>query len=95
MSGTWTAIELLSFKSYGSSPETVGLPPTWEAGKAIIRVHLVADGGMEADAILTVGCRLPEVKLPGGVFEGSTLNVQDGPNFNKADFGSTLFLRLE
>ena len=94
VSGTWTATQLLSFKSYGSSPETVGLPPTWEAGKAIIRVHLVADG-MEADAILTVGCILPEVMMPGGVFEGSTLNVQGGLNFNKADFGATLFIAQE
>jgi hypothetical protein len=89
VSGTWTATELLSFKSYGSSS---AVPPNWEAGKAIIRVHLVADG-MEADAILTVGCILPEVIVPGGLFEGSTLNVQGGLNFNKADVGSTLFLR--
>lgn len=90
-SGTWTATELLSFKSYGPSPASVGLPPTWEAGKAIIRVRLVA-GGMEADGILTVGCILPGVQVPGGAFEGTTLSLQGGPNFNKSDEGATLFI---
>lgn len=89
VSGTWEAIQLLSFKSYGSSPV---LPSTWEAGKAIIRVQLTANG-LEFDGILTVGCILPEVKVPGGTFEGSTLNVQDVLNFNKADLGATLFIR--
>ena len=92
-SGTWTATELLSFKSYGSPPAAVGLPPTWEAGKAIIRVHLIAENGLEFDGILTVGCVLPGVRVPGGAVEGSTLNVQDVINFNKAELGATLFIR--
>ena len=81
MSGSWTATELLSFKTYGDSPI---LDPTWRTGIAHIRVHLVSDDGtMEADGILSVGCILPQVKMPGGVFEGVRLNVQGGPNFNK------------
>jgi len=91
--GTWTATELLSFKSYGPSPAT---PPTFEAGLAKIRVHLVADeGGMEADAILSVGCILPEVKVPGGLFEGARLNIQGLLNFNKDQLGATLFIRTD
>lgn len=77
--GTWTATELLNFKTYGPSPI---LNPTWRTGIAHIRVHLVS-GAMEADAILSLGCILPQVKMPGGVFEGVRLNVQGGPNFNK------------
>ena len=92
VSGTWTATSLKSFKSYGSSPAAVGLPPTWEAGKAVIRVQLFVGGDPVATATLTVGCILPEVKVPGGAFEGSTLKVKRGPNFNKADLGATLFI---
>ncbi len=85
--GTWTATELLSFKTYGDSPALLGGPPptvqpTWRTGLAHIRVHLVSDGN-EADAILSLGCTLPQVKMPGGVFEGVRLNVQGGLNFNK------------
>ena len=90
-SGTWTATQLRSFESYGSPPEEEGLPPTWEAGKAVIRIHLVADG-MEADAILTVGCVLPGVTVPEDAFEGSMLNIRHGPNFNHPDLGATLFI---
>ncbi len=92
VTGTWTATKLLSFKSYGSSPASVGLPSTWEAGKAIIRVQLFVGGNPVAVATLTVGCILPEVEVPGGAFEGSTLNVRGGLNFNKAELGSTLFI---
>ena len=92
LSGTWTATKLLSFKSYGSSPAAEGLPSTWEAGKAIIRVQLFVGGNPVAIGTLTVGCILPGVEVPGGAFEGSTLSVQGGPNFNKADFASTLFI---
>ena len=92
VSGTWTATKLLSFKSYGSSPAAEGLPSTWEAGKAIIRVQLFVGGNPVAIGTLTVGCILPGVEVPGGAFEGSTLSVQGGPNFNKADFASTLFI---
>lgn len=90
-SGTWEAIELLSFKSYGSNVPG-GLPASFEAGKAIIRVHLVA-GEMEAHGILTVGCLLGGPSEPGGAFEGVRLNLQGGPNFNKPDVGATLFIR--
>ncbi len=92
VSGTWTALKLLSFKSYGSSPAAVGLPPTWEAGKAIIRVQLFIGGNPVATGTLTVGCILPEVEVPGGAFEGSTLNVRGGPNFNKNLERATLFI---
>ncbi len=92
VSGTWTATQLLSFKSYGSSPAAVGLPPTWEAGKAIIRVQLFVGGNPVATGTLTVSCILPEVEVPGGAFEGSTLNLHGGPNFNKAELGATLFI---
>ncbi len=81
MNGTWTATELLSFKTYGPSP--VIPDPTFRSGLARIRVHLLADNGTEADGILTVGCILPEVKMPGGVFEGVRLNVPGLLNFNK------------
>lgn len=89
--GSWTATELLSFTSYGPSP---ALPPTFEAGKAQIRIHFVADGGAgEVDGILTLGCILPDVKVPGGLFEGIRVNVLGAINFNQTTPAATLFIR--
>ena len=95
VNGTWVAKELLSFKSYGPSPV---LPfPTFEAGMAQILVELdeVAPG-VGGDAILRVGCILPEVRQPPASFEGIRLTVLDGLNFNK-EFQprATLFIRLD
>ena len=96
VSGTWEATELLNFSSYGPSPEP-GWPVEFLSGRARIKVDLLIDNEKVADAILTVGCLLPGVDAPGGVFEGGTLNVQDGSNFSKLGGGgmfSTLFIQL-
>jgi len=90
-SGTWTATELLSFKSYG--PNVPTFPSIFESGRAVIRVHLVGPGGAEADGILQVGCLLGGPKEPGGLFEGVRLNVPGIANFNDDQFGATLFIR--
>ena len=89
--GTWTAKKLLSFESLG--PGT-GTPPTWEGGDARIQVRLVADqGGMQADAILEVGCVLPG--NPPVNIEGVRLTVVDGLDFNQAvEPRATLFINL-
>ena len=94
MTGTWTAIQLLSFKSYGPSPL---LPPSFEAGDALILVHLVdSETGLGGDAILRVGCILPQVKLPPATFEGIRLSVMGGVNFNKeTQPRATLFIRQQ
>jgi hypothetical protein len=92
--GTWTATQLLSFNNYGTSPL---FPPTLHAGKALIRVHLVATGGpgagAEADAILEVTCVLPGAKVPASSEEGIRLAVQDLLNFNKKVSGFTVFIK--
>ena len=90
--GTWTVTKLLHFESYGPSPLVEIFPPSFEAGRALMSVHLVALDGTEADANLTVGCILPEVEVPGRLFEGITLKVKGGPNFNQPDLGATLFI---
>lgn len=89
VSGTWTATQLLSFKSYGPN---AGFPPNFEAGRATIRVQLFVGGNPVGSGILTVGCLLGGPREPGGLFEGVKLSVQGGPNFNKADPTSTLFI---
>ncbi len=89
VSGTWTATQLLSFKSYGP---VAGFPPNFEAGRATISVQLFVGGNPVASGILTVGCLLGGPKEPGGLFEGVKLSVQGGPNFNKAAVTSTLFI---
>jgi len=89
--GTWIAKKLLSFESLGPG---IGTPSTWEGGRALIRIRLVADeGGKEANAILEVGCELPG--NPPGIIEGVTLKVVEGLDFNQAvEPRATLFINL-
>lgn len=90
--GTWTAMELLSYTSYGPADPSFGLPAGSEGGRAVIRVHLVADfAPIEADAILQVDCLLGSP--PAGAIEGVRLAIQDLLNFNKEVSGLTLFIR--
>lgn len=83
-SGTWTATQLLSFNSYGSSP---GLPATFEGGLALIEVHLSTG----LDAVLELDCLVGSP--PPAAHEGIRLAVAGGPNFNKQVSGETLFIR--
>ncbi len=107
--GTWEAIQLLSFKSYGPGDPNppVNLPPNFLAGLAMIRIHLLVEGDWIADAILRLGCILPFAKVPGaeggvagegvrgGALEGVRVAVQDGLNFNmEVDPRATLFIEL-
>ena len=92
-SGTWEALELLSFKSFGNSTDPT-LPANFEAGLALIRIHLSPDaGGAGFDAILQISCVLPGAKYPPGFEEGVRVVVQDVINFNKQVHGQTLFIR--
>ncbi len=99
--GTWKAVELLSFKSYGPGDP----PPFVLAGLAMIRIQLLVNETWVADAILTLGCILEGAKVPGveggvagpgvrgGALEGVRVNVQDGLNFNlEVDPGATVFI---
>ncbi len=91
--GTWAAVRLESFQSYGPSPE---FPSTFEAGKAFIAVELLPDGGPSIGGTFTLGCVLEggEADDPGGAFEGMKLSLRGGPNFNRPDPPSlTLFIR--
>ncbi len=82
-SGFWTATDLLSFNSYGNSPD---LPPNLFGGLARIRVHLSAG----FDAILEIDCEIG--KAPGGHSEGVRLVVDNGLNFNQKVSGFTVFV---
>ena len=93
-SGTWDALALNSFKSFGPSADP-GFPPNFEAGLAVLQIHLSPDGGGAGfDAILQITCVLPGAKAPAGYEEGVRVVVQDVINFNKQVFGQTLFIRL-
>lgn len=100
VSGTWEAVELLSFKSYGIGDPDLSTrvdPPfragSFQAGRAQIRIQLFEeDGKFLADAILEVNCMLPGAKMPGAAIEGVTVRVLDGLNFNEAEAGATLFI---
>lgn len=89
--GTWSAIQLISFHSYGNSFPDV--PAELEGGLAVIRVHLSpAAGGPGFDAVLQIDCLLGNP--PAGSHEGIRLSIQDVINFNKEVEGETLFIRL-
>ncbi|HYU64916.1 MAG TPA: hypothetical protein VEK36_01435 [Candidatus Paceibacterota bacterium] len=90
-SGTWEALELISFKSFGTPGAP--FPPEFEGGLALIRIHLSPDaGGAGFDAILKVYCVIAGVAPP-GFDEGIRLVIQDVINFNKQAGGQTLFIR--
>ena len=95
--GTWAAVRLESFQSYGPTPE---FPSTFEAGKAFIAVDLSPDGGGPSiGGTFTLGCILEgegEADDPGGAFEGIKLSLRGGPNFNRPVLDPpslTLFIR--
>jgi len=88
--GTLEAIKLISFTSYGPSPE---VPPSWEGGRAEILVQLFVGGEPVAQARLTVTCLLPGGKNPASASEGISLQVRKGLNFHMSDVDPTLFIR--
>ena len=81
--GTWTAMNLLSFTSYGTQPD---LPSNLFGGLARMRVHLSAG----LDAILEIDCEIG--KAPGGHSEGVRLVVDNVLNFNQKVSGFTVFV---
>src|SRR2546426_10782729 len=86
--GTWTAIQLMSFRSFGNSP---GLPSNFVGGQALMLVQLSVGGKPVHTAVLTVICEFGTP--PDGLHEGFRLAVQDTPfNFNKQVSGITLFI---
>ena len=87
--GTWTAQQLLSFVSYGTSPS---FPPTFEGGKALVSIHLSPNtGGSGFDAVLRITCLIGSP--PAAAHEGIRLNVQDVIDFNREVSGDTVFIR--
>ena len=86
--GTWTAVQLMSFRSFGNSP---GLPSNFVGGKALMLVQLLVGGKVVHTAVLTVICEVGNP--PDGLHEGFKLAVQDTPfNFNKQVSGITIFI---
>ena len=86
--GTWTAVMLISFKSFGNSAP---FPANFVGGKALILVQLSVGGTVVHTALLTVICEIGSP--PMGVTEGIKLVVQNTPfNFNKQVSGITLFI---
>jgi len=86
--GTWTAIQLMSFKSFGNSP---GLPASFVGGQALILIQLSVGGTPVHTAVLTIICQVGTP--PAGLHEGIKLAVQDTPfNFNKQVSGFTVFI---
>ena len=89
--GTWEAVELLSFQSYGSAAAQ-GLPENLWGGKALIRVQLFVGGNPVFMGILRITCVLGD-KIPTSSMEGVRLSVETGPNFNTEVSGLTVFIK--
>ena len=86
--GTWTAVRLMSFKSFGSSAP---FPANFVGGQALMLVELSVGGTVVHTAVLTVICDVGTP--PAGLMEGIKLAVQNTPfNFNKQVSGITLFI---
>jgi hypothetical protein len=86
--GTWTAVQQMSFRSFGNSP---GLPSNFVGGQALMLVQLLVGGKPVHTAVLTVICEVGNP--PHGLHEGFKLAVQDTPfNFNKQVSGITIFI---
>ena len=91
-SGAWSVTDLLSFQSYGASPLR---PPTFNGGKAQLRVQLTPTGTTAVlEGIMDIECRLPGLDVPGGTVEGVRLVVPGVANFNTPVSGSTLFRKI-
>ncbi len=89
--GTWTAEELISFTPAGFNNLGGLVPLGSEAGIAVLKVHLSpATGGPGFTAILSIYCKLGFSSVP---FEGITLNVIGGPNFDTHVSGITTFIK--
>lgn len=87
--GTWTATELVSFRSWGTQGD---LPPNFEGGRAKIRVHLTPDGGGAGfDGSLRIICTIGD--FPSSSHEGVELTLWRAPNFTEKVSGLTLFIR--
>jgi len=91
--GTWKAKELVSFVSFGSGIAQ-GLPSNFEGGVAVLKVELRPSSGGEVRAVLLISCELGNPPDPAHTFEGITLKVKGGLNFNTPVSGFTLFIQV-
>jgi hypothetical protein len=84
--GSWTAVELLSFKSYNDSGGS--------GGQLALRIDLLPEGWTTAiPGKMQVDCPLGDAP-PSAVFEARVVFQDSGLNFNKRIQGATLFFRL-
>jgi len=90
ITGTWTALKLLAFKDFGQDP-SLGLPPEFRGGHALILLQLEVGGTPVHTGILTIDCDLGS--SPPGLPEGVRLAVQGGLNFNHKVEGADIFVR--
>jgi hypothetical protein len=95
--GTWNALKLLNFTSWGTSPD---FPSNYEAGWALIRIHTSPNaGGAGFDALLFIYCVLPGAAVPPAFEQGIQAIILglakngDVPAFIEQEGGQTLFIR--
>jgi len=99
-SGNWTALELLTFQSYGCGVVTfpdpdVVLPPNFCGGRLMLRVLLSSAAG-QFEGILTVFCIIgpnPPNSHDEPPEEGVHLNVIGVLNFNRIIAGMNVYIK--
>lgn len=90
--GTWTAVELINFRSFGSG-SVQDLPAEFEGGRSAFMVHIMPDGMDGFDGMLRFDCELGD-NIPEGALEGVTVHIPGVINFKKKLGGGTLFIRM-
>lgn len=91
--GDWHAMQLKSFRSWGSGVPQ-GTPPEFEGGRAKLLIHLAPNSGGEGFlATLKIICALGNFPEGAHDQEGFELSIKHGPNFKDQVSGFTVFIR--
>ena len=93
--GTWTAVALLDYQSYGCGVVFgTPIPANFCGGKVKMNVLLTPDGtSLQIPGQLTVLCVIGDHR-PRSAAEGVRLNVPGIVNFNEATGGDNVYIRL-
>jgi hypothetical protein len=92
-SGTWTALDLISFQPYGCGVFFgMPIPPNFCGGKITLRVLLVPSGPAPPhEATLWILCLIGDP--PASPEEGIRMNIPGVANFNKQVSGENVYFK--
>jgi hypothetical protein len=88
-SGTWTAVSVLGFQSFGNGVPQ-GFPTSFFGGRLILAIEVFPSSGGMLGATLTVTCKLGQP--PAGAMEGIMATVPGFISFDTSIGGATVFV---